>query len=166
VPRAAEAVERISKTRLSLGLTELRRLFPSGSAVQTESVARGKPHPDLFRHASAVIEVKPARRTVVEDTLSGITAAVSAALYVADSDEIALRHAGVEMNLRSLDALPACLGLAKSVVACSAVQVNGEWINVHVGRRGRILLPRSLRLLGKRIKRRCRSPWIALHTRT
>jgi SAM-dependent methyltransferase len=68
----------------------------------------------LFLHAAAAMEAKPFRCAVVEDTASGITAAVSAGMralgYVADSDEAALRQAGAEV-LRSFDELPLLLGL-------------------------------------------------------
>jgi HAD superfamily hydrolase (TIGR01509 family) len=129
VPGAAEAVERISaagvavcvasqgkvsKTRLSLGLTGLRHLFRGEALFSAYSVPRGKPAPDLFLHAAATMEAKPSRCAVVEDTASGITAAVSAGMralgYVADSDEAALRQAGAEV-VRSLGELPALLGI-------------------------------------------------------
>jgi HAD superfamily hydrolase (TIGR01509 family) len=129
VPGAAGAVQRISavgvavcvasqakleKTRLSLGLTGLRDLFHAHALFSSYSVPRGKPHPDLFLHAAAAMRAKPSRCAVVEDTASGITAAVSAGMralgYVADSDEAALRRAGAEV-VRSLDELPLLLGL-------------------------------------------------------
>jgi HAD superfamily hydrolase (TIGR01509 family) len=129
VAGAAEAVQRISaagvavcvasqgkleKTRLSLGLTGLRDLFHGPSLFSAHSVPRGKPHPDLFLHAATVMKAKPSRCVVVEDTPSGVTAAVSAGMrafgYAADSDELALREAGAEI-LRSLDELPQLLGL-------------------------------------------------------
>jgi beta-phosphoglucomutase-like phosphatase (HAD superfamily) len=54
------------------------------------------------------MEAKPSRCAVVEDTASGITAAVSAGMralgHVADSDEASLREAGAEV-LRSLEDL-------------------------------------------------------------
>jgi HAD superfamily hydrolase (TIGR01509 family) len=130
VPGATDAVKRIiaaevavcvasqgklEKTRLSLGLTGLRDLFRADALFSAYSVSRGKPHPDLFLHAAAAMEAKPSRCAVVEDTASGITAAVSAGMralgYVADSDEAALRLAGAEV-VRSLDELPLLLGLA------------------------------------------------------
>jgi beta-phosphoglucomutase-like phosphatase (HAD superfamily) len=56
------------------------------------------------------MKTKPSRCVVVEDTASGVTAAVAAGMralgYVADSDEQALREAGAEV-LRSLKELPA-----------------------------------------------------------
>jgi HAD superfamily hydrolase (TIGR01509 family) len=129
VSGAAEAVERIraagvavcvasqgkaEKTRLSLGLTGLRHLFRGEALFSAYSVPRGKPAPDLFLHAAAAMEAKPSRCAVVEDTPSGITAAVSAGMralgYAADSDEAALRQAGAEV-VRSLEELPALLGI-------------------------------------------------------
>jgi HAD superfamily hydrolase (TIGR01509 family) len=129
VPGAAGAVQRISavgvavcvasqakleKTRLSLGLTGLRDLFHAQALFSSYSVPRGKPHPDVFLHAAAAMNAKPSRSVVVEDSISGVTAAVSAGMrvfgYVADSDEAALRRAGAEV-VRSLDELPSLLGL-------------------------------------------------------
>jgi HAD superfamily hydrolase (TIGR01509 family) len=115
VPGAGEAVKRIiaagvavcvasqgklEKTRLSLGLTGLRDLFGTDALFSAYSVARGKPHPDLFLHAAAAMGADPSQCVVVEDTPSGVTAAVSAGMrvlgYAADSDEAALRRAGAE----------------------------------------------------------------------
>jgi HAD superfamily hydrolase (TIGR01509 family) len=129
VPGAAEVVERVcaagvavcvasqgklEKTRLSLDITGLRRLFPEPTLFSAYSVALGKPHPDLFLHAAAEIGADPARCVVVEDTPSGVMAGVSAGMrvfgYTADSDEHALRQAGA-VTFRSLDELPTLLGL-------------------------------------------------------
>jgi HAD superfamily hydrolase (TIGR01509 family) len=129
VPGAAETVKRIraagvrvcvasqgklEKTRLSLKLTKLDPLFPDEVLFSAYSVPRGKPHPDLFLHAAQAMRVEPSCCAVVEDTPSGITAAVSAGMralgYAADSDEEALRRAGAE-TLFALNELPAMLGL-------------------------------------------------------
>src|SRR6202167_739684 len=129
VPGAAETVKRIvaagvpvcvasqgklEKTRLSLRLTKLDGLFPEEVLFSAHSVARGKPHPDLFLHAAATMAVEPSRCAVVEDSPSGVTAAVAAGMralgYAADSDEVALRRAGAE-TLLTLDELPVVLGL-------------------------------------------------------
>jgi HAD superfamily hydrolase (TIGR01509 family) len=130
VPGAAETVKRVraarvavcvasqgklEKTRLSLRLTKLDGLFPDEVLFSAYSVARGKPHPDLFLHAAATMAVESSRCAVVEDTPSGVTAAVSAGMralgYAADSDEAALRRAGAE-TLLALDEVPAMLGLS------------------------------------------------------
>jgi HAD superfamily hydrolase (TIGR01509 family) len=130
VARAAETVQRVttagiavcvasqgklSKTRLSLALTGLDHLFPEAARFSAYSVAHGKPAPDLFLHAAASMGAEPNGCVVVEDTPSGVAAAVSAGMrsigYAADSDEQALREAGAAEILRSLDELPRVLGL-------------------------------------------------------
>jgi beta-phosphoglucomutase-like phosphatase (HAD superfamily) len=106
---------KVSKTRLTLGLTGLRDLFPAAALFSAEAVPRGKPHPDIYLHAASTMGAKPSRCVVVEDTPSGITAAVSAGMraigYVADSDATALRAAGAEV-LRSMRELPRLLALS------------------------------------------------------
>jgi HAD superfamily hydrolase (TIGR01509 family) len=105
---------KLEKTRLSLDLTGLRQLFPDGALFSAHSVPRGKPHPDLFLHAAHQMGVNPAGCVVIEDTPSGVTAAVSAGMlvfgYAADSDETALRDAGAEI-FSSFEELPQLLGL-------------------------------------------------------
>jgi HAD superfamily hydrolase (TIGR01509 family) len=129
VPGATEAVQRIiaagipvcvasqgklEKTRLTLELTGLRPLFPEDALFSAWSVARGKPHPDLFLHAAATLGAKPDDCVVVEDMPSGVAGAVSAGMrvlgYTADSDEAALALAGAEV-FSSLKELPPLLGL-------------------------------------------------------
>ena len=129
VPDAAQAVRavdaaglaacvasqgKLAKTKLSLELTGLRELFADGQLFSAESVPRGKPHPDLFLHAAEAMGVEPARSVVVEDTPSGVTAAVAAGMraigYAADSDERALAGAGAEI-IHSLRELPRRLRL-------------------------------------------------------
>jgi HAD superfamily hydrolase (TIGR01509 family) len=131
VAGAAEVVERLlgaglrvcvasqgklEKTRLSLALTGLDHLFPEHVRFSAYSVANGKPAPDLFLHAAATMGAEPSRCAVVEDTPSGVQAAVVAGMraigYAADSDERALRKAGAEL-LRSLDELPRLLAAWK-----------------------------------------------------
>jgi HAD superfamily hydrolase (TIGR01509 family) len=113
VAGAAELIERVSsagarscvasqgslaKTARSLELTGLSELFAPEARFSAEQVPRGKPHPDLFLHAARSFGVDPAACAVVEDTPSGVAAAVSAGMPVygfsADSDEQALRDAG------------------------------------------------------------------------
>lgn len=84
------------------------------SRVLGYQVPRGKPHPDLFLYAARAMGADPSRCVVIEDTPSGIEAAVAAGMrargYRADSDEQALRRAGAE-TFRSLDELAGLLGL-------------------------------------------------------
>ena len=133
-PGAAEAVRRIkaagigvcvasqgklSKTSLSLSLTGLDDLFPETARFSAYSVTNGKPAPDVFLYAAASMGVEPAHCVVVEDTPSGVTAAVAANMravgYAADSDERVLRDVGATVILHSLDELPQLLCLDASL---------------------------------------------------
>lgn len=106
---------KIAKTTLSLQLTGLDSLFAPQALFSAHCVEHGKPAPDLFLHAAAVMGAPPERCAVVEDTPSGVIAAVRAGMRVlgltADSDEAALRAAGAE-TIASLGELPARLGLS------------------------------------------------------
>jgi HAD superfamily hydrolase (TIGR01509 family) len=109
---------KLEKTRLSLDITGLRHLFPDRALFSAYSVARGKPHPDLFLHAADEMGVAASACVVVEDTPSGVSAGVSASMrvfgYVADSDEQALRRAGALATFGSMKELPRLLGFANS----------------------------------------------------
>ncbi|MCW3033953.1 MAG: putative haloacid dehalogenase-like hydrolase [Solirubrobacterales bacterium] len=96
----------LAKTARSLALTGLADLFADHARFSAAQVPRGKPHPDLFLHAAATLGVAPSDCAVVEDTPSGVTAAVRAGMtaygFCADSDERALREAGAR-TARSLE---------------------------------------------------------------
>ncbi len=105
---------KLEKTRLSLQITGLRDLFEDDALFSAYQVSEGKPHPDLFLYAASEMSADPAECAVIEDTPSGVEAAVAAGMevfgYSADSDERALLRAGAE-TFRSLDDLPRLLGL-------------------------------------------------------
>lgn len=105
---------KLSKTELSLQLTGLRGLFGEHALFSAYQVPRGKPHPDLFLHAAKTMGVSPDDCVVVEDTPSGVLAAVAAGMrvlgYAADSDDAELRSAGAEV-FGSMRSLPRLLGL-------------------------------------------------------
>lgn len=105
----------LSKTELTLGLTGLLPLIGNDVLFSAYSVPRGKPFPDLFLTAAEVMGARPDDCVVVEDTPSGVRAALAAGMralgYVGDADEQALRDAGAE-PLRSLAELPGHLQLA------------------------------------------------------
>ena len=105
---------KLEKTRLSLDLTGLRHLFAETALFSSHSVPRGKPHPDLFLQAAYAMGVEPTSCVVIEDTPSGVTAAVRAGMrvfgYAADSDAAALRDAGAEV-FHAHEQLPRLLGL-------------------------------------------------------
>ncbi|MQW90396.1 HAD family hydrolase [Sinorhizobium saheli] len=88
-----EAVERLDaaccvasssqpeRIRLSLTVTGLIDLFEP-RIFSASMVARGKPAPDLFLHASAAMGYRPADCIVVEDSPAGIEAAKAAGMRV------------------------------------------------------------------------------------
>jgi HAD superfamily hydrolase (TIGR01509 family) len=105
---------KLEKTRLTLELTGLRELFAEQQLFSAWSVARGKPHPDLFLHAAAAMGVEPRDCVVVEDSSSGIEAARAARMHAvayAPHDGVELLRAGADELIGSLDELPARLGL-------------------------------------------------------
>jgi HAD superfamily hydrolase (TIGR01509 family) len=129
VPGAREAVQavraagievcvasqgKLQKTELTLTLAGLRDLFADGALFSAYEVPRGKPHPDLFWHAAAQMGAPPAGCAVVEDTVIGVTAAITAGMrvigYAGAEDPAALRAAGAQ-PVASLAELPAALGL-------------------------------------------------------
>jgi HAD superfamily hydrolase (TIGR01509 family) len=129
VPGAAELVEAVrraglavcvasqgslAKTALSLSLTGLDGLFEPAARFSAAQVARGKPAPDLFLFAARSIGCEPRACAVVEDTPSGVTAAVRAGMdaygYAADSDARALREAGARVVVALAQLEPLLLG--------------------------------------------------------
>jgi HAD superfamily hydrolase (TIGR01509 family) len=69
------------KIRHSLGLVGLLDRF-DGRIFSATDVAQGKPAPDLFLHAAAVMKVTPASCAVVEDSPSGVQAGRAAGMRV------------------------------------------------------------------------------------
>jgi HAD superfamily hydrolase (TIGR01509 family) len=81
-------------------------------------IARGgrpKPAPDVFLEAAAAEGVDPAACAVIEDSVTGVTAAVAAGMrclgFAPDSDGAALRAAGAE-PFRAMADLPGLLRAA------------------------------------------------------
>jgi HAD superfamily hydrolase (TIGR01509 family) len=105
----------LPRVRLSLLLTRFAETF--GEHVFTASmVARPKPAPDLFLYAAQRMRADPARCVVIEDSPSGVEAAVAAGMrvvgYAADGGPgvAALHAAGAEV-VRAMRDVPALLGL-------------------------------------------------------
>jgi HAD superfamily hydrolase (TIGR01509 family) len=105
---------KLEKTRLTLELTGLRELFVEQSLFSAWSVARGKPHPDVFLHAADAMGVEPRDCVVIEDSSSGIEAARAARMRVigyAPQGGAVLLQAGADEVVSSLYELPARLGV-------------------------------------------------------
>ncbi|MGH6679876.1 MAG: HAD family hydrolase, partial [Bradyrhizobium sp.] len=71
----------LDRVSLSLALTGLAPHF-GGRLYTSQMVARGKPAPDLFLYAAAQMQAAPLRTLVVEDSVSGVTAAKAAGMTV------------------------------------------------------------------------------------
>jgi HAD superfamily hydrolase (TIGR01509 family) len=73
-----------SPDRLALCLEVLGGLQPEfGSNVFSASnVARGKPHPDIFLYAAQQMGIPASRSIVLEDSASGVAAAIAAGMTV------------------------------------------------------------------------------------
>ncbi|MFF9070397.1 HAD family hydrolase [Streptomyces sp. NPDC014891] len=93
--------------------TGLDTWFPDELVFSAEDVGRGKPAPDLFLHAAAMMGVAPERCVVVEDSRLGVQAAVAAGMdvygFTAMTQEEKL--AGAVGFFTAMDELPAILGL-------------------------------------------------------
>jgi HAD superfamily hydrolase (TIGR01509 family) len=103
----------VEKMELTLGLTGLKRYF--GERLYSASmVAHGKPAPDIFLYAAEQMGYLPETCVVVEDSPTGVTAAVAAGMrvlaYAADADAEVLRVAGAQ-PFAEMTALPGLLGL-------------------------------------------------------
>lgn len=96
------------KMRLTLSLAGLWSRC-EGRIFSASEVAHGKPAPDLFLHAARKMAAEPSRCAVVEDSLPGVRAGVSAGMtvfgYVARSDSQAMQAAGAD-TFERMDQLP------------------------------------------------------------
>ena len=69
----------LDRVTRSLELTGLAPLF-DGRLYTAQMVARGKPAPDLFLYAAEQMGAAPQRTLVIEDSVSGVTAAKAAGM--------------------------------------------------------------------------------------
>ena len=80
-PHCLASSSDLDRVSLSLALTGLAPHF--GDRLYTaQMVPRGKPAPDLFLYAASRMRASPARTLVIEDSVSGITAARAAGMKV------------------------------------------------------------------------------------
>lgn len=112
----------LARVRLSLRVTGLAHYF--GEHVYTaEMVERGKPAPDLFLFAAQRMQVLPADCLVLEDSPSGVQAALAAGMSVwgftggghhgASRDAIQLLHeAGATRVLDDMASVGRAIGMA------------------------------------------------------
>ncbi len=81
VPACVASSGTHGKIRFTLELTGLYERF-EGRIFSASEVARGKPAPDLFLHASAEMGAEPSGCVVVEDSAFGVAAARAAGMRV------------------------------------------------------------------------------------
>lgn len=79
-PKCVASGSNPARLQLSLSLTGLIDFF-SPNIFSATMVERGKPAPDLFLYAAQQMGANPADCVVLEDSLSGIQAAVAAGMY-------------------------------------------------------------------------------------
>jgi beta-phosphoglucomutase-like phosphatase (HAD superfamily) len=98
LPRCVASSGSHARVRASLAITGVDRWFPDERIFSSDDVARGKPAPDLFRHAAVRMGYLAERCIVIEDSVPGVQAAVSAGMavfgYAERSEPRALRSAG------------------------------------------------------------------------
>ena len=82
-------------------------------------VTRGKPHPDIYLHAASAMGVVPSQALVIEDSVTGVTAAAAAgtrvvglcaASHVRDGHGDRLRAAGADVICHSFAEVQQLLG--------------------------------------------------------
>ena len=86
VPFCVASQAQIAKMRITLGVSGLWSRF-EGRIFSADMVERPKPYPDLFLHAAKTMGWDPEKVTVVEDSTTGIRAAVAAGMRAVGFDE-------------------------------------------------------------------------------
>jgi HAD superfamily hydrolase (TIGR01549 family) len=111
VPRCIASSSSIDRLRLCLQVLNLTETF-GGNVFSADMVSRGKPHPDIFLLAADRLGVKPGSCLVIEDSTSGIKAAVAAGMtavglcaasHIRDGHQVKLREAGAVHLANSWD---------------------------------------------------------------
>lgn len=106
------AAERIDH---SLERTGLSHLFSADQRISADHVDQPKPGPDMHLLAMERFAARPDRAVVIEDSVTGVTAAVAAgcrvigftgASHILPGTDIALRDAGADHVTDRLDAIP------------------------------------------------------------
>ncbi len=78
-PKCVASSSGLDRVRVSLDATELTRFF-GGNVFSANDVAEGKPAPDLFLLVAQKMGIQPRDCIVVEDSPSGVMAAVAAGM--------------------------------------------------------------------------------------
>jgi HAD superfamily hydrolase (TIGR01509 family) len=112
-PMCVASQSMLPRVLMSLQICELDRFFDP-HVFTASMVPRPKPAPDLFLHAAQQLGASPEHCIVIEDSPSGVRAAIAAGMKVygyADAEPAeGLRAAGAQIFTR-MDELPALLGI-------------------------------------------------------
>jgi HAD superfamily hydrolase (TIGR01509 family) len=109
VPNCIASSSSPERLALSLEVLNMAALFER-RVFSASSVARGKPHPDIFLYAAEQLGVAPADCIVIEDSVGGVTAAraagataigLTAASHIQPGHETRLREAGADHAVAS-----------------------------------------------------------------
>jgi HAD superfamily hydrolase (TIGR01509 family) len=102
VPQCIASSSSPERLALSLDVLGMAPLF-EGRVFSASTVARGKPHPDIFLYAAAKLGIDPVGCVVIEDSVSGVTAGraagatvigLTAAGHIQPGHDARLRQAG------------------------------------------------------------------------
>jgi len=101
-----------AKMQMTLGITGLISRF-QGRLFSVEDVARPKPFPDVYLYAAQSMGVVPRACAVIEDSPTGVAAAVAAGMQVfgfcAHTPQRQLLDAGAQVTFDHMSELPALL---------------------------------------------------------
>ena len=81
IPHCVASSSDVDRVSFSLSLTGLAAHF-DGRLYTAQMVERGKPAPDLFLYAAERMQANPRRTLVIEDSISGVSAAKAAGMTV------------------------------------------------------------------------------------
>ena len=105
-----------AKMHKTLGITSLLSRF-EGRMFSSADVPRGKPFPDLFLFAARHFAVQPSACLVVEDSASGIAAALAASMcvygFAGGTPDRTLLAAGAHRVFRRMSELPSLVAGAE-----------------------------------------------------
>ena len=115
LPAAVVSNSRLTRVHASVRRAGLEAIF--GERIfSAEQVARPKPYPDVYLHASKQLGVEPARCLVVEDSISGLNAARAAGMktiafvgasHIPSGYADVLREMGITRIMAHMEELPA-----------------------------------------------------------
>lgn len=119
VPLPAAVVSNSRLTRIAASLSRVGLAEVFGPRVfSAEQVARPKPHPDVYLHAARELGVAPGRCLVVEDSVTGLSAARAAGMktiafvgasHVPKGYAQVLRSLGVTRIVERMEQLPSLI---------------------------------------------------------